>query len=409
MLLIFLYHLIFDLSQSIYTSTYWSVDATSYRDAAKLLYTKGFKPHIILSSGYPLILGLPLFLIDNFSDTALVTCGVVENLIFYFSSSVLLYYIIAHYTNTKYASIYCFLLCLFPGYTALITETLAEVFFIFLLLLSFRLYQLSFLKSYRLLFYLCLSLLLLTKPIATYPVLIICGTFLIKSTYSYIKQKKYRINYSSLIPIAVYIIQAAWVHQSYPMYSYNCVGQKTMYAYLLARSQSFETGEDFSDLKNQRNKILYNTPAQLFPQLCDSALKQEIGKQIPHNIHNIFKALLYHIFVPNMLDGSYNISELKTNNNSQQILKTQLYNISKVENIIYTLLLFLLFLFHTFNLFKKRKLSELFILNLICVFFLVLSGISCFQGDRLHIIILPFLLVLLSATMYQLKFKTHAR
>ena len=82
----------------------------------------------------------------------------------------------------KYASVGCFLLCLFPGYTALITETLAEVYFIFLLLLSLRLYQLSNSKSYKLLFYLSLSLLLLTKPIATYPVLIICSVFLIKNT-----------------------------------------------------------------------------------------------------------------------------------------------------------------------------------------------------------------------------------
>ncbi len=407
--MLLLYLLIFDLPQSIYNPAYWSVDAVSYRDAAKMLYTEGFKPHIILSAGYPLVLGLPLFLIGNFSDTAMVTCGIIENTIFYFLSFVLLYYIILQYTNKKYASIGCFLLCLFPGYTALITETLAEVFFIFLLLLSLRLYQLSTIKTYRLLFYISLALLLLTKPISTYPVLVICIIFLVKSSYLHIQQKKTAIHYYSLIPITIYIIQGVWIHQSYQMYSYNCVGQKIMYAYLLARSQSFYTGEEFSDIKNQRNHILYNTPAAQFPKLCDSLMHQEFNKQVPHNIPNIFKALFYHIFVPNMQDGSYNIIQLETNNDMQHTWKATLFNISKKENVIYTLLLFLLFAYHIFILFRKRKLHELFVLNLICVFFVILSGISCFQGDRLHIVILPFLLVILSATIFQLKSKHHAR
>jgi len=409
LLVVFIYNLIFDFSLSLYNPNYWSVDAIGYRDAAKLLYTEGFKPHIILSAGYPMVLGFPLFLISNFSDSALVTCGVIENIIFYFLSFVLMFYIINQYTNKKYASILCLLLCLFPGYTALITETLAEIFFIFLLLLSLRLYQLSSITTYRLLFYISLSLLLITKPIATYPVLIICLVFLTRSIYFYIKQKASSINYYSLFPLIMYIIQGVWIHQSYPMYSYNCVGQKTMYAYLLARSQSYETGEEFSDIKNHRNQVLYTCPPAKFPQICDSLLHHEFSKQIPHNISNIFNALLYHIFVPNMQDGSYNISQLQTNNDKQISLRTELFNISKKENIGYTILLFLLFLFHTFNIFIKKKLNEIFILNLICVFFITLSGISCFQGDRLHIVSVPFLLVILSATIFQLKLKKHAR
>lgn len=404
-----LYNSIFHLAQSIYNPAYWSVDAVEYRNAAKLLYTEGFKPHIILSAGYPLLLGFPLFLIGDFSDTALVTCGLIENMVYYFLSFILLYYIISHYTNKKYAVVCCFLLCLFPGYTALITETLAEIFFVFLLLLSVRLYQLSTIKSYKLLFYLSLCLLLLTKPIITYPVLIICSVFLFQSFYFYFKQKTSNIYTYSLLPIAVYILQGIWVHQTYPMYSYNCVGQKTMYAYLLARSQAFETGEDFSSIKNQRNKILYSTPLAQFPQLCDSLLHHELHKQIPHNIPNIFKALIYHIVVPNMQDGSYNISQLQTSSNAQASWRNTLFHISKTENIGYTILIFLLFFYHGYHIVRKRKINEIFILNLLCVFFITLSGISCFQGDRLHIVIVPFLWVIFSATFYQIKQNIYAR
>ena len=113
------------------------------------------------------------------------------------------------------------------------------------------------------------------------------------------------------------MIQGIWIYQSFPMYYYNCVGQKTMYAYLLARSQSYETGEEFSDIKNHRNQVLHTCPPAQFPKLCDSLLHGELNKQMPHNIPNIFNALLYHIFVPNMQDSFYNISQLQTTDDKQ--------------------------------------------------------------------------------------------
>ena len=99
------------------------------------------------------------------------------------------------------------------------------------------------------------------------------------------------------------------------------------------------------------------------------------------------------------LEKEYNIIEhcLQNDITLYSSIKTELsliFDITKWQNRIFTFLGVLLSALFLYNNFRKER--AYFFVALFITYIIVLSGISCGQGDRFHLVTFPFVILLLA-------------
>ena len=91
-------------------------------------------------------------------------------------------------------------------------------------------------------------------------------------------------------------------------------------------------------------------------------------------------------------NGSIETSKNLKNKDYYNTLKKWLSIISKYQNRFFTIVGFILALYYLFKSYKHEFLYSL--ISFYILYTITISGVSCSQGDRFHIVFFPFVIIL---------------
>ncbi|RAR49116.1 glycosyltransferase family 39 protein [Flavobacterium lacus] len=362
-------------------------DAGNYNESATNLYwfQRGHTYRPILMAaiyGFPLLLGA--------TDHFLYTFAIYVNILLWLSSIVLLFEIIQQYVSKKVAFSLSLLFVFSIGITLFNFHLLAEIPFLFFLLLSFyflQKYSQTKVVKWLVIALSILVLSMLIKPGSKFFAILLLVYFS-KTLFMQYKQKVMLLLYAS---IGLCIVQAAGLKYQFGDFTISYIDNVTFHNYLFSKADCYRKGIEYNQIGNPRAEYLFTKEAHEQKKIAG----EDMLEQIQHNKINILIAY-FHNFTWNSLSGNMVLKSYSNFSNSPSYSKIQsfLYWISKYQNRMMTSLGIALSLI--FLLKNNRKDEFLFFTALLVVYIIGVSGISSDQGDRFHIITYPFTLVLLA-------------
>jgi len=121
----------------------------------------------------------------------------------------------------------------------------------------------------------------------------------------------------------------------------------------------------------------------------------DLKNQIKTNFPNFVKAYFSDV-IENSKTGNACIEDLKNKANKANFLfwKNTMFAITKWQNRFFTVLAVLL---SVFFIIKRNKIEKGYLfVSFFILYIIILSGISCGQGDRFHLVTFPFVILLLA-------------
>lgn len=371
-------------------------DCDNYRESAQYLF-QDFKTHYFRPIGTALIVGLPYLF--GFDDGFIYKFSFLVNVLFWLGTALMLFNIVKYKTSSKTAFYASILFYSIISFVFINFHLLTESIFTFLMVtVAYFLHKFSSTKSFK---YLSIALGLLLFSILVKPSVkflsILSFLFFLKIIVLNYKRKSIIF---ILIPLTLLTFQYIKMKIDYGNFTLTYIDSVTYYNYLGSKAYHFKKGEDFKQETNPRAKYLaqYSYPEQRKIASSDMLL------QIQYNPSNLVKAYFSNIFENTKTPNSSIETTVNFYDKSYyEGLKKSFSIVSKYQNRIFTSLGFLLSLFFLYQ-HKKNDLAtnfmSFFILYTICI-----SGISCSQGDRFHIVFFPFVIMLITLYIKNLKIK----
>jgi hypothetical protein len=228
---------------------------------------------------------------------------------------------------------------------------------------------------------------MLIKPGAKFLAIIIALFFIYEIFRNY-KSKSMIFIYGSVLMI---LIQVVGMRVQYGDFTISYIDGVTYHNYLCSKAECFKNGKEYSQLNNPRAEYLFSLD---FTEQKRVAL-EDFKNQIKTNFPNLVKAYFSDV-TENSKSGNSCIEDLKNYDNKVDFSfwKEFVFDISKWQNRLFTLLGIVLSGFFLFKGFKKEKAN--FLVAFFITYIIVLSGISCGQGDRFHLVTFPFVVLLLA-------------
>lgn len=356
-------------------------DSFSYWESAKNLYVfhRGHYYRPILMAA---INGLPFLFTD--SDAAIYSFGFYVNLFCWLGSSLVLFELAKSFLRDKAAFLVSVLFLFTLGNVAYVFHLLTESIYLFLILCAFYgLMEYYRGKSFRWLsFALGLFVLsMLIKPGSMFLGMIACVFFIREIVRNY-KKKAALFLYGS---IALVLVQCAGIKFQFGNFTISYIDTVTYYGYLGARAESLRVGSGFKQM-NSRGTAMYSLPMPEQKKLASADMKF----QLTENTANLFKAYAIDLY-DNTKSGTTAIMDCKNVKGNSFFAAGMLFWISKWQNRILTIFGFVL---AVVALFKFRKAPLYGAMAFFILYIILLSGISCSQGDRFHMITFPFIFIL---------------
>ena len=362
-------------------------DDGSYLTAAKRLYLE-----MKIDEGRPLLIaainGFPLLF--GFSDSIVIKWGLLVNFCCWFSTILLLFKIISGNVSRQKAFLLSLLFIFCIGNLAIAFNLLSESVFIFMLVLAVYFLHRYFKSNKHHFITIAIAVLLLAmlvRPMSIGVVFILIGFF-------YSKSKAILWNkYASLIYISLALLffQMLSLKRNYGDFTISYIDSITYYNYLGGKADCLKKNIPFIPGENKRGKYFNQFSSHEQKRIA----REDLKEQLQHNTINLSKAYLYCLY-SNSSKGSYIVSECK---NDKQ---TNYFNafhflfkaISKVQNILFTVGGVLVSFYTLFRRKRETVFNRIVALMLLYVFFI--SGVSCFQCDRFHIVFYPLVIILFS-------------
>lgn len=362
-------------------------DSTGYHASAKNLYVfyRGHNYRPILMA---FINGFPYFF--GSSDSFIYTYSFYVNLICWLASFLLLFEILKQFIKEKNAFGFAVLSIFFVGNMAYVFHLLSENIYLFFMVSAF--YFLTKYYKEKLFWQLSVSLSIfilsmLIRPGSKFLALV----FVLYFIKEIIKNYKHKFSWFIYGSLFLVFVQCAGLKYQFGNFTLSYIDSVTYYDYIGSKAMCFKEGKEFSQLNNPQGEYIYSNECSMQRQIANEDLKQ----QLQHNTLNLFKAFISDI-VDNSTSGNVCIDDCKNVKDSSyfQFWKPLLFAISKWQNWIFTALGFCLAVFYFFKSYKKERLYSF--ISFFILYTLLLSGISCGQGDRFHVITFPFVLLLLA-------------
>lgn len=370
-------------------------DSLNYVESAKFLYND-FQAHYYRPIAMAFITGLPL-LISN-SDSSMFDFSLFINIISWFSTIVLLFEITKYYLVPKKAFLITGCYIFLVGNSTILFDLLSESIYIFFIIMAYYLI-LQYYKSLKF-SYLSIALFLIITSMLIRPgakfFAIIMVLFFIKIIYKNIKKVSSVFIYAAFFLV---LLQCYAIKNTYGNFKISYIDSYTIYNYLGAKSNMLKNNESLKVFNtSKRDKYL----TQFSYKQADIVAKNDFIEQLKNNLPNLILAYiddLHH----NTTDGNSRIllSKNVEKKASFESLKTIFFYISKIQNIIITLFGFSLALLCFFKNLKRDKFS--FLIAGFILYTILISGVSCAQGDRFHLVTYPFVLVLIAKFWYKRK------
>ena len=186
-------------------------------------------------------------------------------------------------------------------------------------------------------------------------------------------------------------VQCAGLKYQFGNFTLSYIDSVTYYDYLGSKALCFKLDQEFSQMDNPRTLYIYSQECKVQKKIAFEDFKQ----QLQFNTLNLVKAYFSNC-IDNASSGNVCVEDCKNVKNSTnfQFWKDLIFNLSEWQNRLFT---FVGFCFAFFYLFKSYKKEIIFsFISFFILYIMVLSGISCGQGDRFHVITFPFVLLLLA-------------
>jgi hypothetical protein len=362
-------------------------DCDNYLESAQKMYHK-FTGHYYRPMVMAFITGIP-YLFGS-SDAGIFQWSLFVNIFCWLGTSILLFEILKQFIKEKWAFVFAILPFFILGNIILNFHLLTENIFVFFIMLAFYL-MFQYYKTAKF-WYLSLSVSLflssmLIKPGAKFLAIIIT-LFFIKEIFRSYKSKSMIFLYGSVLMI---VIQVIGMRVQYGDFTISYIDGVTYHNYLCSKAECFKNGKKYSQLNNPRAEYLFSLD---FTEQKRVAL-EDFKNQIKTNFPNLVKAYFSDV-TENSKSGNSCIEDLKNYDNKVDFSfwKEFVFDISKWQNRLFTLLGIVLSGFFLFKGFKKEKAN--FLVAFFITYIIVLSGISCGQGDRFHLVTFPFVVLLLA-------------
>jgi hypothetical protein len=387
-----LWHSINSFLLQLYDQNIIYPDSTNYLESSAKMFQK-FTGHYYRPMLMAFINGLP-YLFGS-SDAAIYKWSFFVNLICWLGSALLLFEILKSFLpqiKSFYFTLFSF------SFLSIIAHTfhlLTETIYVFFILSSFY-FLLKYFQKQQL-GYLSLGLAILFSSMLIKPgsqfLALGFGIYFSKEIIKNYKDKRLIWLYGSWVMI---LIQVVGMKVQYGNFTISYIDGVTIHNYLCSKAVCIKEGKEYSQINNPRAEYLFS---QSLPDQ-KRIPSEDLVYQIKTNFPNLIRAYFSNIF-ENCKTGSGCIDDCRNMHKTHyfETAKLILFSISKWQNRILTISGLILAVYF----FVNRKKHEKIILFSSCfiVYVIVLSAISCGQGDRFHIVTFPFVLLLL-AKLYQI-------
>ncbi|MDN3676613.1 hypothetical protein QWY90_04735 [Flavobacterium paronense] len=370
-------------------------DSYNYQESAKNLYVF-FTGHIYRPILMAAITGIP-YLFGG-SDESIFAFSFYVNLSCWFASFLLLFEILKEFSKPKTAFVFTLFAIFIVGNTVHVFHLLTETIFQFFIILAFYL-MLKYYKTKEF-WYLSLSLSLLLSSMLIKPgskfLAIVVTLYFIKEILRNYKSKSIIFLYGSLLMIG---IQCVGMKYQFGNFTITYIDSVTYYAYVGSKAMCIKYGKEYSQKDNPRADYLFSYDAINQKKIAGEDFKN----QLQFNTLNLTKAYFLDI-IENTKSGNSCIEECKNwkKRSHFEFWRKLLFDVSKWQNRIFTLLAFILALYYFLKTYKKP--SALIFASFFILYIIILSGISCGQGDRFHLVTFSFMLVLLAKYLSDTKY-----
>ncbi|MEK8181046.1 hypothetical protein WMW71_11910 [Flavobacterium buctense] len=362
-------------------------DCDNYLESAQKMYHK-FTGHYYRPMVMAFITGFP-YLFGS-SDAGIFQWSLWVNVFCWLGTSLLLFEIAKHFVKEKYAFVFAILPFFILGNIILNFHILTENIFVFFIMLAFYcLFQ--YYKTAKF-WYLSLSLSLLLSSMLVKPgakfLAIIITLFFIREIIKNYASKSMVFIYGSLLMIS---IQVVGMKVQYGDFTISYIDGVTYHNYLFSKAECFKNGKEYSQINNTRADYLFSLS---FPNQKKIAF-EDAKRQIRTNFPNVIKAFADDI-KDNAVSGNACIKDLLNHEKKDNFLfwKAFVFEMTKWQNRVFTLLAILLSAYFLWKYYRKDKFY--FFIAFFITYIIVLSGVSCGQGDRFHLITFPFVILLLA-------------
>lgn len=362
-------------------------DCSNYLESAQKMYRQ-FTVHYYRPMVMAFITGIP-YLFGS-SDAGIFKWSFFVNVFCWLGTSIVLFEIMKHFVREKFAFYFAVLPFLFMGNIIWNYHILTENIFVFFIVLAiyflFQYYKTRKFWQLSLMISIVLSSMLVKPGAKILGVVVLL--FFIKEIFKNYKAKSMVLIYGSLLMI---LIQLVGMKVQYGDFTLSYIDGVTYHNYICSKAECYKIGKEYSQLENPRAEYLFS---QIFTEQKKVA-EADLKKQITTNFPNFVKAYFSDV-LDNATSGNSCITELKNykNNDSFTSWKTIFLSITKWQNRLFTLLGILLSAFFLLKTFRKP--DAITFVGFFITYIIVLSGISCGQGDRFHVITFPFVILLLT-------------
>lgn len=383
---------------------YFSVtgDDTGYLNAAKLFYFK-HQLHNIRPMLISVIIGFPYLF--GFTTATVIKCFYVLNFCCWFATCLLLFKILKTRFSRKTAFYWAVFFLFIIGNLAHAFRFLADTLLIFILTLIVFFINRYFISKDAKNITIAISVAVLGSMVK--PVFI--GITGIMALFFVLQLKQILFNkYVVLLVFSLSILsyQLIGMKKQYGDYTISYIGVGTYYHFLGGKADCYRKNISHLDFwKNQRSidaEKLSNHEVKILAS-------KDFKEQLQNNTQNLIKAYLYCIY-SNSSKGNYVVSECKNIDGTFyfESFRFLFKVISKLQNIIFTIITILLSFFILLK-FKEINKYQLFLAVIVLYIFLS-SAISCYNCDRLHLPIFLIMVLILPHffDIEKLKLKKHA-
>ena len=361
-------------------------DCSNYLESAQNMYLK-FTGHYYRPMVMAFITGIP-YLFGS-SDAGIFEWSFMVNVFCWLGNSIVLFEIMKNFVKEKIAFWFAILPFFILGNIIWNYHILTENIFVFFIVLAVY-FLLQYYKT-RQFWYLSLmvSIVLssmLVKPGAKFLGIVVL-LFFIREIYRNYKSKSMVLIYGSLLMV---VIQFVGMRVQYGDFTLSYIDAVTYHNYICSKAECYKNGEEYSQLNNPRADYLFSLDFTNQKKVASADLKKQITTNFPNFVKAYFSDVL-----ENSVAGNSCIGDLKnySDENNFTFWKQVVFDITKWQNRIFTLLTVLLSSFFLLKTFRKP--DAFTFISFFVLYILLLSGISCGQGDRFHVITFPFAMVLL--------------
>ncbi len=391
-------------------------DTYTYTLAGKNLYLNGFKFDARRPFLYPLLVGVP-FLFSPKVEYVLIFTRFL-NVVLWIGIALLLFKTLdKHHLSAKKSGLVALTFLVNMGNIAIAFTGLSETAYVFCLTLFVYYFNLYVQRNYF--FYASMSFLALVFSLLIRPASsILVGFLALILVFDAFKKRKildFKTFFVFGFSVVLMLVQLWGMHRDFGKLTFSSVGQSTLYRFQNGMAETLYRNPKtlfdwqaqsiaFRPIKHHRDSISCYTDwsvAGLKPlyELVESDTKYQLNHYLP------YYALAFATNIAkNTLCGSNVLKSVKNINEKDFFypIKSFSYAVSLIQNIFYTIALFVFlpFLFINRHKFLTPRLGFFLCFVWFMGFYLaVSSGISFYQGDRFHLCFVPIVLALFGVLM----------